>query len=77
MACGGTTVEPGDIIVGDRDGVLVIPQDLVKQVVEGAQAAEDSDAWVAQRVAEGNPVDGLFPMNEEWKDRYEQWKKSQ
>ena len=77
VACGGTTVEPGDIIVGDRDGVLVIPQDLVKQVVEGAQAAEDSDAWVAQRVAEGNPVDGLFPMNEEWKDRYEQWKKSQ
>lgn len=77
VACGGTTVEPGDIIVGDRDGVVVIPQQLTEQVVEGALAAEQADAWVAQRVAEGNPIDGLFPMNTVWRGRYEQWKQSQ
>ncbi len=77
IACGGTTVEAGDIIVGDRDGVIVIPQDLVEDVVEGAEKAELSDAWVAERIAEGNPIDGLFPMNVEWKGRYQQWLQQQ
>lgn len=77
VACGGTTVVPGDIIVGDRDGVIVIPVDLVEEVVDGAEKAEVSDAWVAQQVAEGHPIEGLFPMNEEWKERYRQWQKTQ
>ncbi|WP_099332749.1 fumarylacetoacetate hydrolase family protein [Actinomyces minihominis] len=76
VACGGTTVVPGDIIVGDRDGVIVIPSDLVVTVVEEAQKAEESDAWVAEQVAAGFPIEGLFPMNDEWKERYRQWKQN-
>ncbi|WP_419702905.1 fumarylacetoacetate hydrolase family protein [Promicromonospora sp. NFX87] len=71
VACGGTTVQPGDILVGDADGVIVIPPDLAEAVVEEALAKEDEDAWTADRVAEGNPIDGLFPMNSEWRARYE------
>ena len=70
IGCGGTTVQPGDVIVGDADGVLVIPPALVEEVVEAALAQEAEDAWIAQRVAEGHPVDGLFPMNAEWRARY-------
>ncbi|MGA7147990.1 MAG: fumarylacetoacetate hydrolase family protein [Microbacterium sp.] len=70
IGCGGTTVQPGDVIVGDADGVIVIPPGLVEEVVDAALAQEDEDAWIAQRVAEGHPVDGLFPMNAEWRARY-------
>ncbi|MFS0867806.1 fumarylacetoacetate hydrolase family protein [Microbacterium sp. 179-B 1A2 NHS] len=71
VACGGTTVQPGDVIVGDADGVIVIPPSLVAEVVDAALAQEDEDAWIAARVAEGNPVDGLFPMNARWRARFE------
>jgi 2-keto-4-pentenoate hydratase/2-oxohepta-3-ene-1,7-dioic acid hydratase in catechol pathway/regulator of RNase E activity RraA len=72
IACGGTTVQPGDIIVGDNDGVIVIPPALVEEVVDAALAQEDEDAWIAAKVAQGHPVDGLFPMNAQWRARYDQ-----
>ena len=74
IACGGTTVQPGDILVGDADGVLVIPPGLAAEVADAALAKEAEDAWIAERVAEGHPVDGLFPMNAEWRARYDAWR---
>jgi 5-oxopent-3-ene-1,2,5-tricarboxylate decarboxylase / 2-hydroxyhepta-2,4-diene-1,7-dioate isomerase len=71
IACGGATVQPGDVIVGDADGVVVIPVAIAEEVVDAALAQEDEDAWIAARVAEGHPVDGLFPMNADWRARYE------
>ena len=71
IGCGGTTVQPGDVIVGDADGVIVIPPSLVDEVVDAALAQEEQDGWIAARVAEGHPVDGLFPMNAEWRARYD------
>jgi regulator of RNase E activity RraA len=76
VACGGTTVEPGDVVVGDADGVVVIPPALVVEVVDAALAQEDEDAWVAQQVAAGHPVQGLFPMDADWRARYEAWRSS-
>lgn len=76
IGCGGTTVQPGDIIVGDADGVIVIPPALVGEVVDAALAQEDEDAFVATQVAAGHPVEGLFPMNAEWKARYDAWRRS-
>jgi len=70
IGCGGTTVQPGDIIVGDADGVIVLPPALAEEVVDAALAQEEEDAWIAQQVAAGHPVDGLFPMNAEWRARY-------
>ncbi|KDA06462.1 hypothetical protein DC31_08500 [Microbacterium sp. CH12i] len=71
IACGGAAVQPGDVIVGDGDGVIVIPPSLVEEVVEATLTQEDEDAWIAAQVEAGNPVDGLFPMNAEWRARYE------
>nr|WP_324615178.1 fumarylacetoacetate hydrolase family protein [Nesterenkonia sedimenti] len=71
IACGGATVQPGDIIVGDDDGVLVIPPQLAEEVVEAAQGKEAEDAWVADRVKEGAPIAEVFPMNKEWRAKYE------
>ena len=71
VACGGAAVQPGDIIMGDRDGVIVIPPALLAEVAAEAAAQERADAWVAEQVALGAPVDGLFPMNATWRARYE------
>lgn len=73
ITCGGTAVQPGDVIVGDGDGVVVIPPALVHEVVESAIAQESEDTFVAERVADGEAVDGLFPMNAVWKTKYHEW----
>lgn len=70
IACGGAVVQPGDVIVGDGDGVIVIPIALVEEVVEAGLEQELRDAWVAEQVAAGAGVDGLFPMNAEWAAKY-------
>jgi 5-oxopent-3-ene-1,2,5-tricarboxylate decarboxylase/2-hydroxyhepta-2,4-diene-1,7-dioate isomerase len=72
IACGGTTIQPGDIIVGDSDGVIVIPPAMAEAVVDATLAQEDEDAWIAGRVAAGHPIDGLFPLNAEWRARYDE-----
>lgn len=77
IGCGGTTVQPGDILVGDGDGVIVLPPSLAEEVADAALAQEDEDAWVAQQVAAGHPVDGLFPLNAEWRARYDAWRATQ
>lgn len=70
IACGGAAVQPGDVIIGDGDGVIVIPPQLVAEVAAEAAEQERQDAYVARQVAAGAAVDGLFPMNAEWLARY-------
>jgi 5-oxopent-3-ene-1,2,5-tricarboxylate decarboxylase / 2-hydroxyhepta-2,4-diene-1,7-dioate isomerase len=71
IACGGAAVVPGDYVVGDEDGVVIVPAALVMDVLVSAEAQEREDVWIAARVAEGNSIEGLFPMNAEWRRRYE------
>jgi len=71
VACGGAAVQPGDVIVGDGDGVIVIPASLAEEVADAALVQEDEDTWIAEQVAAGHPVDGLFPMNAEWRAKYD------
>ena len=77
IACGGATVQPGDVIVADADGAIVIPAALADEVADGALAQEDEDAWIAEQVRAGHPVAGLFPMDATWRARYEQWRARQ
>jgi regulator of RNase E activity RraA len=72
IACGGTAVQPGDVIVGDDDGVLVIPPRYVEEVVEAAIVQEREETYIAGRVADGASVDGLYPMNAAWRRRYDE-----
>jgi 2-keto-4-pentenoate hydratase/2-oxohepta-3-ene-1,7-dioic acid hydratase in catechol pathway/regulator of RNase E activity RraA len=72
IACGGTAVQPGDVIVGDDDGVLVIPPRYVEEVVDAAIAQEREETYIAEHVAAGESVDGLYPMNAAWKKRFDE-----
>lgn len=73
IACGGAAVQPGDVIVGDADGLLVIPPGLVESVVDDAIEQERQESFIALQVAAGESVDGLYPMNAEWRARYLAW----
>ncbi|TFD59052.1 fumarylacetoacetate hydrolase family protein [Cryobacterium suzukii] len=73
ISCGGAAVQPGDVIVGDADGVLVIPPRLIEEVVTDAIEQEREETFIAEMVAAGEGVDGLYPLNATWKGRYQEW----
>ncbi|MEJ1194511.1 fumarylacetoacetate hydrolase family protein [Pseudarthrobacter sp. CCNWLW207] len=73
IACGGTTVQPGDIIVADSDGILVIPPALAEELADDSIVQEREETFIAEMVQQGHSVDGLYPLNTEWRAKYEQW----
>ncbi len=73
ISCGGATVQPGDIIVGDADGLLVIPPGLAEEVADDALVQEAEETFIAAMVAAGHSVDGLYPMNPQWQEKYRAW----
>jgi regulator of RNase E activity RraA len=70
IACGGVAVFPGDVVVVDDDGAVLIPQDLVEEVVKTAPGQERLEAWIMKEVEKGAALPGLYPPNEENLQRY-------
>src|SRR5882757_612518 len=77
IACGGIAIFPGDGIVADGDGAVVIPQAMLVEVTELAAEQEIQEGWIIGEVNKGVPLPGLYPPNEETKARYAAWRKSQ
>jgi regulator of RNase E activity RraA len=75
IGCGGCAIFPGDVIVCDDDGAVVIPQDLVEFVAREGEEHERMETFIVREVERGMKLPGLYPMNEETKVRYEAWKK--
>ncbi len=73
IGCGGVAVFPGDIAVGDGDGVIIIPADIADEIAAEAKAMEPYEAWVVEQVKAGASIIGLYPMNDETRARYEAW----
>lgn len=73
IGCGGVLVEPGDAVVGDDDGVVVIPSRLVIEIADEAAAQERREAFVLERVAEGAAIPDVYPMNDAARRAYERW----
>ena len=73
VACAGVTIQPGDILVGDADGVVVLPPALAAEVLADAREQERQEQFIAERVAAGEPIEGLFPLGERWRPAYESW----
>src|SRR5262245_17763135 len=77
IACGGVAVYPGDMVVGDQEGVVVIPAKIAEEVASEAEAQTQFEDWVEARVKEGRSIFGLYPPSAETKAEFEAWKKSQ
>lgn len=73
IVCAGVTVFPGDIIVGDAEGALVIPALLAEEVAEDAFNQEIEEEWAIERVAAGESSIGTFPIAPERRAEFEAW----
>lgn len=76
IACGGVAVFPGDMIVIDDDGAVLIPAALVEEVTDQSVEQERLEAWIMGEVEAGTALPGLYPPNAENKARYETSKKA-
>ncbi len=77
IACGGVAIFPGDTIVADGDGAVVIPQAMLADVTQLAAEQEAQESWIMGEVQKGVPLPGLYPPNDENKAKYAAWRKAQ
>jgi regulator of RNase E activity RraA len=75
IGCGGVAVFPGDLVVVDTDGAVLIPEKLVAEVAAQAPEQERFEAWVMTEIDKGAALPGLYPPNAETKARYEATKR--
>jgi 4-hydroxy-4-methyl-2-oxoglutarate aldolase len=64
ISCGGVVVMPGDIILGDDDGVTVVPLDRADAILEASLSRIAYEADILEKLASGADVSGLFPSPE-------------
>ncbi|MNU54809.1 4-hydroxy-4-methyl-2-oxoglutarate aldolase [compost metagenome] len=73
VGCAGVAVYPGDVIVGDGEGVVCIPRHLVEEISEQALAAVEYESFAALHIERGRSILGLFPATSESFAEYKQW----
>jgi regulator of RNase E activity RraA len=71
IACGGVAVVPGDVIVGDAEGVIVIPLALAAEVARDALEQERRERFILAKVEGGNSIVGVYPPNADTLAEYE------
>lgn len=74
IACGGVAVYPGDVVVGDADGAVVVPRHLAAEIAQEAVEQDAMEAWIAKRVLAGAPLAGNFPPSEATLAEYKAWR---
>ena len=77
IACAGVFVVPGDVIVADDDGAVVVPFALASDI---AQQATEKAAWEVfsrLKLEEGGPLEKYYPLNAEAQQEYETWLRQQ
>jgi regulator of RNase E activity RraA len=65
IGCGDVAVWPGDVVVGDAEGVIVIPADIADEVAAEATEMTVFEDFVQEKVLEGRSILGLYPPTEE------------
>ena len=75
VACAGVTIQPGDILAGDADGVVLIPRGVAREVAADAAEQERQEQFIGEQVANVESVDGLYPVGPRWRPAYEAWLK--
>jgi regulator of RNase E activity RraA len=73
---GGVTVIPGDILVGETHGILVIPAAIVEEVVDKALEHDLREEWQREMLLKGESITTVYPWKESNRPRFEEWKKA-
>jgi regulator of RNase E activity RraA len=73
VGCAGVAVYPGDIVVGDHEGVVVIPAHIANEVAEEAGQMTRYDEFAAEKIREGRSIFGLYPSDEASRAEFAAW----
>jgi regulator of RNase E activity RraA len=77
IGCGDAPVWPGDVIVGDREGVVVIPAHIADEIADEAVEMTAFEDFVTEKVNEGRSILGLYPpTDEQSKVDFAEWRKA-
>ena len=72
---GSVTVIPGDILVGESTGILVIPAAIAEKVANAALEHDEQEEFQREMLLTGESIFGVYPtMNEAMRKRFEEWK---
>ncbi len=77
VACADTLVLPGDIIVADDDGAVVVPATLAPQLLRAAGEHAEWEEFSRLRLSEGGDLRKYYPLSEEARGEYEAWRRAQ
>ena len=71
IQCGGVAVRPGDLIVADDDGVVVVPEIIAKEVIDWVEEHEAVEEYVKGLIEKENVAPGkYYPITEETVKQY-------
>jgi regulator of RNase E activity RraA len=76
IACGGVLVLPGDIIIADDDGAVLIPTRLAPFILQQTLDHEDWESFSRQKLAEGGSIWTYYPLSDEGRAEYERWRRA-
>lgn len=76
IGCAGVLVCPGDIMLGDDDGVVVIPSAMVADIVEDVLLHEDREEYIRLMLSRGASLEGLYPMGAETEKKFLEWRQA-
>ena len=71
IGCGGVAVYPGDWVIADGDGAMIIPREQTARVIEEAETLDRQEEWIIGEVRSGAALTGLYPMSDESRARFE------
>ena len=77
IACGGCLVMPGDIIVADEDGAVVVPVAMAAELIEQAHTRHEWEDFTRERLAAGGELRRYYPLTDAARPEYEEWLKRQ
>jgi regulator of RNase E activity RraA len=77
VACGGVTVVPGDIIIADDDGAVVVPIAYAPQLAAKAVEHVEWEEFSRLKLSEGGDLRKYYPLSDEAHAEYEAWRRAQ
>ncbi len=77
VACGGALVLPGDLIVADDDGAVVVPATLAPALLRAASVHAEWEDFARLRLAEGGDLRTYYPLSKEARAEFEAWRDAQ
>jgi regulator of RNase E activity RraA len=77
IACSRVLVLPGDVIIADDDGAVVIPTRIAPQIIKETREHEDWETFSRMRIAQGGALSKYYPLSEEGRREYEAWRSQQ